>query len=363
MSTLIVEVTTIDDILPHDNADTLELAKVKGWLCIVKKGQFKPKDKCIYVPIDSVLPESLETKLFENAKVKLERGRIKTIKLRGYISQGLVIHPEMVGLQNEKIGTDVREILDITKYEPPKRSTPKFIGQPTKKKDTNPDFKKYTDIENFKNYPNVFEEDELVCITEKIHGTNWRAGYVPSIANTFIKRIKKFFGRLPKYEFVCGSRNVQLKRTSDNFYSDNVYWQMVDKYNIKKILKEGEVLYGECYGHGIQKGYNYGCKEGQLELVVIDIMVDGKYLDLDDMRKFCIERELPYVPVLYYGPFNEERLIKLSQGESVLSPSQKIREGVVVKPLLEEQHPRIGRKILKYINDEYLLLKNNSDFH
>lgn len=367
MSTLKVEIVNINDIEKHPNADALELAHIKGWICVVKKGVFKKGDKCLYIPIDSVLPDELEQKLFgKDSKIKLNNGRIKTIKLRGAISQGLIVDLKELGMEKRKVGDDVTKELGIVKYEPPKERSPGCsYGKVKRNHQTNPNFYKYTDIENYKNYPNVFQEGEEVFISEKIHGSNWRAGYVEAVADTFWKKIKRFFNKLPKYEFVYGSHNVQLQNKSKNrkgFYDTNIYYEIVEKYDIKKKIAPCQVLYGEVYGGGIQANYDYGCAPGEHKLVIFDVQINGKYLNALEAKAFCEDRALPFVPVLYQGPFNLSKVVELTKGNSVLCPTQKIREGIVVKPLIE-QACHMGRKILKYVSDEYLLLKNNTDFH
>ena len=155
MSTLKVEVVAIDKIEKHPNADRLDLAHVKGWQCVTSKGRFTSGEKAVYFPIDSILPESLESSLFPlDSKIKLEKHRIKTIKIRGAISQGLLCSLEELGLRaNLAIGVDLTAKLDVTKYEPPVRAQMRGASQASRKQ-VNPNFNKYTEIENFKNYPN-----------------------------------------------------------------------------------------------------------------------------------------------------------------------------------------------------------------
>jgi len=177
MSSLICEVVKIKNITPHDNADRLEIIQVKGWSCISSKGKYKVGDEAVYIPIDSLIPFELSEKLgitgYLTNKIKdtqgnIIAGRVKTVKLRGILSQGLIIDKE----PEWKLGDDVREILKIEKYEPPETGDggcalkskgftqyPEFTG-----------FPQYTNIENFKNFPDIFEEDEEVVILEKIHG-------------------------------------------------------------------------------------------------------------------------------------------------------------------------------------------------
>jgi RNA ligase (TIGR02306 family) len=238
-------------------------------------------------------------------------------------------------------------------------------ASPCARKDINPNFHKYTGIENFKNYPDVFEGGQHVVITEKIHGSNFRAGWVPAAADTWFKRVKKFFGLLPEYEFVYGSHNVQLtnKLIYDGFYAEqgNIYAKTVVKYDLKNRLDKGQVVYGEIYGAGIQKNYTYGSNEHKL--IVFDIMENGQYKSPLYCKTWCDCMGLDHVPVLYSGPFSVEIAKMLTQGPSVLCPDQKVREGVVIKSADPQNHPKVGRAVLKLISDAYLLDKNNSDNH
>ena len=163
MSELRVEVVEIKEILDHPDADRLEIAKVKGWECVVQKGTHKPGDGVVYVPIDAVLPVELSDKL--GVTNYLSRGRVRTAKLRGVYSQGLIIDMKHLP-DNYYLGDDVKDVLGITKYIPPP-PPPNLSG---KRRNHHPDFHRYTDIENIKNFPDVLQEGEMVTITEKIHG-------------------------------------------------------------------------------------------------------------------------------------------------------------------------------------------------
>jgi RNA ligase (TIGR02306 family) len=230
------------------------------------------------------------------------------------------------------------------------------------RKKLHPDFHKYTDIENFKHYPNLFAEGEQIICSEKIHGSNFRCALLPSYAGSLWKKILKFFHLLPKYEFVFGSHNVQMQNklfTGDT--PTNIYAEMVRKYALEAILKPGEAVYGEIYGGGIQKNYTYGCGENEHKLAIFDVMIDGKYLDQIAAQNWCKARDLPFVRILYIGPFKREVVNDLCKGDSKFEPSQKVIEGVVIKPL-QETTCHVGRKVLKFINDEYLL-GDQSDYH
>jgi RNA ligase (TIGR02306 family) len=161
VSSLIVEVCKVDKIVRHGNADNLEIAVIKGWECIVKKGQYKKGDTVVYIPPDSLLPEDLADRLgVRNYLVGKKKNRVKCAKLRGIISSGLIINNE----ENWTVGTDVASHYGILKYEPPVRTT---VGDTAPE---DPHFHKFTEIENIKNYPDIFKEGEMVYVTEKVDG-------------------------------------------------------------------------------------------------------------------------------------------------------------------------------------------------
>lgn len=371
MSSLIVEVVEIEKVEKHPNADRLDLAYVKGWQSVVGKDEFKAGDKAVYIPVDSILPPELEAKLFPpDSKIKLEKSRVKTIKIRQALSQGMFLRLEKLGLDKKlKIGTDVKDELGIVKYEPPEDRMPRGLGggngKPNKKRKPNPNFKEYTDIERLKNYNKAFEEGEIVIISEKYHGCNQRAGYSQYYASKWWQKILQFLNLTPKYEFVYGSRKVQLQNKirlgKGFFYSKNYYLEIVEKYKLKEILKPYEIVYGEIVGPRIQKGYHYGCGENERKLIIFDVMINGKYIDPMDAKEFCKERNLPYMNILYVGPFSWDLLDKYVAGPSVLCPEQKVREGIVIRPL-HESMCYAGRKIFKDINPDYEMRKDNTEW-
>lgn len=366
MSTFAVKVEKIVAVEPHPNADRLDLVQVLDWHCVTTKGEFKPGDLCVYLPIDSVLPPALEAFLFpEDSKVTLHKSRIRTIKLRGAISQGMCLRNERIGeyfgVDSFPFGTDLTKLLYVTKYEPEDTPTIMRAGTPSKQ---HPHFKKYTDLENIKNYPGAFNPGELIVVTEKIHGTSARFSKVPFFARTWFQKIKKFLGLTPAFEFVYGSRNVQLyHERSKTWFPTNVYAKIAKDLDLPNLIPNGIAIYGEIYGSGIQKNYNYGCKLDERKFVVFDVMNDGKYLDTAAAQAVAKALDLEFVPTIYSGPFiSTEHLKALTVGRSVLCQEQRVREGVVVKPVRETVDKRMGRKVLKVISDDYLL-KDQSEHH
>ena len=368
MSSLIVEVCKIDQIVEHPNADRLEIAVVKGWQTVVGKGQHKIGDECIYIPIDSILPPKLEEYLFPpDSKIKLEKSRVRSIRIRQAVSQGMIITatPELEerfpGILKKKVGEDVAELLGITKFEPPEYSIP---GKMRARQIThnNPVFSKYTDIENIKHFPNLFEPEDEIYVTEKVHGTSARYAILPTHIWGLWKRLKKWLHISSKYEFCYGSRNVQLQAKKNLYYAKDVYAIIARQLNIKSLLRPGETLFGEIVGDGIQKGYVYDCGKEEWKFVAYDIKDERGYLSSEAFIKECDARGIPRVPVIYQGQLKHIDLNALSKGHSLLAKNLPIREGIVIKPRFETI-TYMGRKVLKYLNDDYLLIKDTTDFH
>lgn len=359
MSSLIVEVCKVSKIEKHPNADRLSVATIKGWNCIVGLDEYKEGDLVIFCPPDSVIPSDLIDKY--NLEYLKKNGRVRTVKLREYISQGLIL--SIPREENWKEGRDVAKELGITKYEPPISCNLQRSGnRPTKKK-ANPLFSKYTEIENIKNYNSIFKEGDRVVITEKIHGTNFRAGKLSRYKGSLWGKILSFlFG---KYEFVYGSHNVQLRALHHkNFYGEDVYGKIAKKYELAKIIPKDYIIYGEIYGKKIQE-LEYGMKD--IDVVFFDVKYKGKYLKWEEMVKFCVSLNLPIVPIFAIENYKFDMLKTYTQGNSSLAfkicKEDHIREGCVIKSLEEVNHPRIGRKILKSVNPVYLLRKNRTEHH
>ena len=358
MSKLIVEVVKIKSIIKHPNADRLSIVTMESndWNCIVSLDQYKAGDLVVFCPIDSIIPEDI----IEKYKLEYLKGhdRVRTVKLRKCISQGLILDiPKPMG-SSWKEGLDVAIMLGITKYEHKAPSYQQHNKKPTRRK-MNPDFDKYTNIDNIKNYKMIFKEGDGVVVTEKIHGSNFRAANLPRYKGNLWGRIKAYF--FGKYEFVYGRHNVQLKRSTakGNFYGEDVYGRMAKKYKLAEVIPEDYIVYGEIYGKGIQD-LTYGLED--IDMRVFDVKYKGKYLNFSDLEFFCFERNLTTVPVLAVETYSEDTVSKYTDGKSMICPNQ-IREGCVIKPLIEEgNNYRIGRKILKSVSEKYLLREGGTEY-
>jgi RNA ligase (TIGR02306 family) len=373
-STYKVPFTTIVDITAHDKSDFLEFAWVYGFQVIVKKDSYKVGDQVIYVPIDSLLPKWLEDHLFpEGSKIKLHNHRVRQIKIRGYASQGMLISPSDVASKIDPVWLvpeqDLKNTLEITKYEP---SQPGFAqtqgkGKNRNKKHEHPLFHKYNGLDNIKWFPTLFKEGDEVVIECKLHGTNARASKLPFIANTFIKKLKKFFGLAPKVEKCYGSNNVDISAATNfkGYYGDDIYGKCFNSLDVFNKLVVGEIVYGEIIGPGIQKNYDYSLKEHHF--VVFDVKTlqpDGKFkwMNPEEVKAFCDQRGFEFVPILYKGPYNKELAYSLTKGPSVYDPKTKVREGIVIKAA-NNYDVDGNKKALKWVSETYLDDKNNTDFH
>ncbi len=382
-STYKVPLTAILEITPHGNAERLEVATVYGFQVIVKKGQYKAGDAVVYIPIDSILPQWLEDKLFpmtkdENGnlqppKIVLHHHRVRQIRIRGLASQGMLIDTqdvaEKVNFKKAHLEDDLAAILGVTKYEPPARgpSCTQGLGRNRNKKHEHPMFHKYNGLDNIKWFPTLFKDGEEVVVQEKLHGTNARASVLPFIANTWQKKLKKLFFLAPKIEKCYGSNNVDISAATDykGFYGEDVYGKTFHNLDVFSKLQMGEIVFGEIVGPGIQKGYEYSLKEHKF--VVFDmkrLQPDGKFewLAPCDVEEFCKERGFDYVPVLYRGKYDRDLIYSLTKGRSVFDPKTKVREGVVVKAA-NGYCVAGNKKALKWVSEEYLADESNTDFH
>lgn len=335
-SPFVIPVAEIRRVRPHPNADSLAIAEVLGWQCVVGRNQFKEGQRVVYFPSDTKLDPEFSDIL--GVTQYLHKGRIKPTRLRGEPSFGLVVHCKNDEWQ---VGDNVAEHFPgASKYEPPTREASpgqgKFIPNPNAVP-RNPNFPEYYGINNLRHYPDIFGPDELVVVTEKLHGTNSRIGMVDG-------------------EWLAGSHHVQRGE------ADEVYWSP-RKHAEKLVEALGKyhrqvVLYGEILGDSVQS-LDYGYK-GHEGYYAFDLMIDGRYVDYWTFKTTCWLYDVPLVPVLYDGPYDFDMIREFAKGQTFLD-AEHIREGVVVRPLIERHDPRVGRVIMKFVSDDYLLAKR-SDF-
>lgn len=319
----LASVQVVNEIRPIENADAIECAVVLGWTVVVKKGEFKIGDKCVFFEIDSILPNE-EKYSFLDYKEEYNGYRLKTVRLRGQLSQGLALPINIFELPEDiEIGTDLTEQLKIRKYEPP---VPEEVGaKPSNRVWEIPK----TDEERYQSNPSLVDalKGKEYYASVKLDGTS----------TTVILNIND--ENEPEVN-VCG-RNTCYEENPNN-----KYWAAAMKYNMKeKILehynKTGKRLafQGELIGPKIQ-GNKMGLTENDLYIFNVWI-AEGKQpyekCDIDTALSIVKGLELKFVPIELTGIFeyNTEDL----QGLTELSynkyfknakPSQNI-EGLVFR--------------------------------
>ncbi|RKZ27567.1 hypothetical protein DRQ26_02955 [bacterium] len=343
MSTFIVPLVTLS-LETHPNADSLSIAKAGLKQCVVKTKDFKNEALAVYLPVDSIADSEHPLLGFLGGK------RVKACKLRGVISEGLLIpwrevegylvntlrmQPQSIA-KVKILGRNFAGILRVKRWAD---TTLRFSSGIYELSNTN--FKKYTDIEHLSNYNEVIAFGTEVNITEKLHGTSARYAIIDNTA-------------------LIGSRSKQLAVKG---HSKTVWNFCYTKYSIEEKLrilqdryKTDVAIYGEIAGPKVQD-LHYGQVEPAF--FVYDIMVSGKYLPPVKAFQLAEELGLPVVPQLKNGPFNEEDL-GLRLGNSLLS-DKHVREGIVVKPLKPSWDMKLGRIILKVVSEDYLIRKGAVD--
>lgn len=330
-------IEVIKDLQPIEDADAIEVATIRGWKVVVKKGEFKIGDLCVYCEIDSVLPPRPEFAFLEKVKY-----RIKTIKLRGQVSQGICfsldILPDAIRTsvleEGHLVGMNVTETLGVTKYEPP---IPAQLAG--KVKGVFPSFIRRTDEERIQNMDWVLSEYQGIpfFVTEKLDGTSFTVYY-----NN---------GELG----VC-SRNLDLLETEDN-----TYWKLTRELELEEKLRQygyNIALQGEIIGEGIQKN-KYALKGQHVYFFNIFDIDKYRYYDYKMFTDRIFEFGLKTVPIVspvngYYLPKTVDEILEYSNAPSQLNVNIP-REGIVVRPYDEIEHVKYGRISFKVISNDFLL--------
>jgi RNA ligase (TIGR02306 family) len=357
-------VAKINEVKPIEGADNIELVVVNGWNAITKKGEYQIGDLVVIATTDAVIPQELSDSLGVTGYLRKGQ-RVRTVKLRGVYSECLVIPMDSLSGKCFKNipGTDLMELLNIFKYEPPVTQIQLSSGKKIKYK-SNPNFGVYYKFPNLKNVAGMFTSEDRVEITRKIHGTNARYGIVKKGKLSLMDKLKKFFrfgGEWIGYEYVYGSHNVEKGSDSNGFYPTDVWRTIAEKYDIKQKLWDyikhfytpdqvgtGAILYGEIYGAGIQKNYDYGLKD--MEFVGFDLTINGVYQSPISSRSYIkYGIELPYVEVLYNGLWSQE-IQDQYVFNNFIEGTKIPHEGIVVKHINGNRH-----KVAKVINPDYLI--------
>ena len=359
----------------HPNADLLEIARVGDYRSIVGKGQFKTGDLGVYIPEQAVCPAWLIEELGLTGKLAGKaKNRVKAIKLRGILSQGLVypvdVEWETVctvwnGGKNKGTrwpettlweGDDLTEFLDITKYEPviPTSMSGEVEG-------ASGCTIKY-DIENIKKYPDTILDGENVSVTEKLHGTWCCFGSHPNAPYVVSSKGLSARGLIFQINTENTERNLYV-RTLEGTRDEDGY-NLIDRFHLLLNTLTGNpmlpfYILGEIFGKGVQD-LHYGLQSPSFR--VFDVYIgepgQGRYLDPAALADYMYELGVETVPVLFQGPFSKDKIEELTNGKETIN-GHHVREGVVIKPLIERNDEELGRVILKSVSEDYLLRRGN----
>lgn len=349
----LAHVEKIKWIKPIDGADKIELAGVLGWQCVVKKDEFNVGDLCVYIEIDSLV--DAENPVF--AFLESRKYKIKTIKLKGVISQGILFPLSILPEGNHYgLGDDVTDILKIQKVEDPpikqtdeiaktsQRRYKKILKNPlvsrlmrfpvfrkwivkclTPKPIKRPEWVKKADEVRIQSAPGILEvfATTPMIVTEKLDGTSTSFG------------LKKLSRR--KYDFAICSMNFRLPKENKRFPSTDVYHTVSTKYDIENVLKnlaeiyyaDTVVLQGETIGIGIQ-GNKYRLND--VDFYGFNLIIDGKKINSQAASEVLKQFGIKWVPIISTDfkllPTVDE-MVEYADGKSLLADT--LREGVVIR--------------------------------
>lgn len=340
----LASIQLISDLKPIPGADFVEMATVMGWNVVVKKGEFGVGSKCVFFEIDSQLPDgALWAEFLRNKKF-----RIRTCKLRGVLSQGLALpvsiledcleHSNMpyenISINGSfEVGTDVTKLLNVKKYEPAAKHG----------------FKSGHTAGNFPSFVPKTDEIRVQSALEVLNEIKGKELYY----TVKLDGTSATFFRLGR--FGACSRNLERKP------GDNIYWQMVEKYNLEQNIPDGFAVQGELCGPGIQKN-KLMLKEPDLFVFDIFDIKAGRYVSCPKLSTMCVQMGLKMVPVeriivepeLSNFDFSLEAWLERAKG--FYENTENLREGIVVRPLEGRYSYTLSSRLsFKVLNNDFLL--------
>jgi len=321
MSTHKIEVVPVK-LERHPNADSLSIVRVYGaYTVCVRTEDWQNRTKGIYVEPDYVVDTTRPEFAFLKTESRTEE-RIKVKRLRGIVSQGLLIPAP----DDSVIGECFMERLGVYRYEPPINNVGGQATSPPNLMHAK-HASKY-DMENWRRYNYVFEPGEEVFVTEKLHGSNYRVVWDGE-------------------KLHVGSRT---EWKSEDY--TNVWWVCIQQNPwLVELAKRNpkKVLYGELVGQ--VTGFDYGTRPGHYTMKIFDVLQeDSNYMDYDQFIQIIPEEHR--APLIFKGSYEDELMESLVEGQSLLS--NHIREGIVIKPVKETRNEEVGRKLLKLVSNAYL---------
>ena len=348
MKRKLASIQIVKELIPIEGADFIEECSVEGWGTIVKKGDFKVEDRCVWFEIDSILPAMPWSEFLEKKKY-----RVKTMKMRGVLSQGVALPLSILNGPNPKrsiwdrimrrdgwkIGADATDFLGVRKFDEETQGTYKFGFNTGKTLSAFPAFVPKTDETRIQSCLSLLHEIKGLPFyaSVKLDGTS----------ATFAKRDNKFY--------ICSrGRTVQQGE-------DDVYNRIARLYDIETKLPDGLAIQGEICGPGIRRN-RLGLKDIDFFLFDVFDISAGKYLGLREMTDLADRMGLKTVPIdkivvdkeAARFEHTKDNWLELAKGKYVGTKNN--REGLVVRPLVNTYSRRLrGRLSFKIINNDYLL--------
>ena len=350
----LASVQKIKSIEPIDGADRIELAHVLGWQCVVKKGEFKEGDYCVYFEIDSFLPirpefEFLRASSYKNSELLGEGFRLRTQTMRGQISQGLCLRadlfPELWIDPLEQMpcvvpseGQDVTDLLGVRKWEIPEMATTggTVVGQL-------PYDIPHTDETRIQAEPELLDEFKNVpyYISTKMDGSSHSIGFDENGIHVTGHN----------YEYKDDEKSSFYNFVKKRGFLDSLEKYRKDYPNIRSLTIQGEYC-----GPGIQKNR---LKLQKPEWYVFDIRINGARTPMTFMKETAEKLNMTIVPIEEMGlslpdayPTIDD-LLKRADGEY---PNGGKKEGIVVRPITPQFSKILNTDLsMKVINNKYLL--------
>lgn len=343
MKRKLASVQRVLEVLPIDGADAIERVRINGWQCVVKKGAFAVGDRGVFFEIDAIPPDLPAYRFLWTSKgaepaagTRPQRYRIRTMTLRGCLSQGLFVSLAEAGLGDVDDGEDVTERLGVGRYEPP---MPSGMGDA---RAAFPRVLPKTDEERVQSAPGVLDElrGHPYVATLKCDGTSATFLIDPE-DGTF---------------HACG-RNWSILDGA------NLYWSVARALDLEAALRAQGGRYavqGEICGPGVQ-GNKLGLARPTLFVFSVYDLVENRYLAHDAARACAAAMGLAPVPVVEEGDaFAHDLASLLALAEGHYEGTRNQREGIVVRPRREMQSATLcGRLSFKAISNRYLLAERD----
>lgn len=333
MSEFYVRCFRIGKVGKHPNADTLSITQgPSGYPVVFKTGDFQAGQLAVHIPVDALVDVSLPNFSWLADKATNGVFRVRATRLRGVPSYGFLCPATEVMREGDLVQN--HPCFRVRKYESEPVYDQGSVIQGEHALIPEAAMIPQYDIEGMRRYGDVIQEGEMVSVTEKIHGSNGRWAHIN--------------GKL-----LCGSRTT--------FRQNSVWNRMAVRYGLdKKLAKSpGLVLYGEVYGKGIQD-LTYGVDDQRVAFFDVYDTATGRWFWPYELDAYLAGECLPGCPELYRGPYTKD-LAQMAEGLTVLGNGCHVREGIVVKPLVERFDASIGRVFLKQPGEGYLLRKQQND--